>query len=113
MDVKTFNEGLKLLKRFLKERGAYHSIFVNYLFRNNRPINNLFEEFNSKIWNDVDDWEKLFFRVNLMVGQGNAFDANEWTTLIHNQDIDSDWKQFYREWIRKNSTKDLNFSKDS
>jgi hypothetical protein len=113
MDEKTFNEGLKLLKRFLKEKGIYQRIFVNYLFRNNRPINNLFEEFNSEIWNDVDDWGVLFNKVNLLVGQGNNFDGNEWTTLIHNQNIDKDWEQFYREWIRKNSRKDLNSSKDS
>jgi hypothetical protein len=113
MDEKTFNEGLKILKRFLKEKGEYRSIFVNYLFRNNRPINNLFEEFNSKIWDDVDDWGVLFNKVNLLVGQGNNFDGNEWTTLIHNQNIDKDWEQFYREWIRKNSRKDLNSSKDS
>jgi hypothetical protein len=113
MDEKTFNEGLKLLKRFLKEKGEYRSIFVNYLFRNNRPINNLFEEFNSKIWDDVDDWGVLFNKVNLLVGQGNNFDGTEWTILIHNQNIDKDWEQYYREWIRKNSTKDLNSSKDS
>jgi hypothetical protein len=113
MDEKTFNEGLKILKRFLKEKGEYRSIFVNYLFRNNRPINNLFEEFNSKIWDDVDDWGVLFNKVNLLVGQGNNFDGTEWTILIHNQNIDKDWEQYYREWIRKNSTKDLNSSKDS
>ena len=113
MDKETFDEGLKLLKRFLKEKGEYHSIFVNYLFRNNRPINNLFEEFNSKIWYDVDDWRVLFNKVNLLVGQGNEFDTTEWTTLIHNKKIDRDWALYYIEWIKKNSTKDLNCSKDS
>ena len=113
MDKETFDEGLKILKRFLKEKGKYQQIFVNYLFRNNRPINNLFEEFNSKLWNDVDNWEVLFNKVNLLVGEGNNFDGTEWIRLIHDKRIDSEWSQYYRKWIRKNSTKDLNSSKDS
>lgn len=97
MDEKTFNEGLKLLKRFLKEKGLYQQIFVNYLFKNNRPVIDLFNEFNSKKFSDIDDWRLLFRRVNLMVGNNNKdlFDYLEWETIIADNKIHNEWAEYY------------------
>ena len=102
MDKKTFDEGLKLLKRFLKDKGLYRSIFINYLFKDGRPIENLFDEFNTKRWNDVDNWELLFYRVNLLVGENNInnFNIGKWYELIHDNGVDAQWKEYY-----KNNTK--------
>ena len=100
MDEKTFNDGLKLLKRFLKDKGLYQQIFVNYLFKDNRPIIDLFNEFNSKFFSDVDDWRVLFKRNNLMVGKKNiySFDTLEWVTIISNNNIENEWADYYEKY---------------
>lgn len=100
MDEKTFNDGLKLLKRFLKDKGLYQQIFVNYLFKNNRPIIDLFNEFNSKFFSDVDDWRVLFKRNNLMVGKKNIYSFNtlEWVTFIKSNNIQNEWADYYEKY---------------
>ena len=43
MSIKEFNEGFKLFKRFLKERGQYISM-VKYLFPNGRSKNDMYKD---------------------------------------------------------------------
>ena len=94
MTKDTFNEGLKLLKRFLKEENMYVPIFKKYLFENNRHIEDLFNEFNSKMYADVDDWTLLFRRWNLMRGP-NDRSYTIYERLIVKNSIDSKWKEYY------------------
>lgn len=106
MDEKTFNDGLKLFKRFLKEERLYLPIF-KFLFKDGRKPIHLFYEFNSKRFDDVDDWTQVLFKTNLMVGKG--FGSYDRTDFFHKLDFDMygylvttrnlafKWKQYYNE----------------
>ena len=75
MTEKEFDEGFKLLKRFLKDKGIYKPI-MDFLFHDGRMPKHLFWEFNSARFNGVDDWKKVFICTNLMVGKGTNGASN-------------------------------------
>ena len=100
MTREVFEEGLKLLTRFLKEEGMYHRVFRGFLFKNNRPIEDLFKEFNSTVFSGVDDWGVLFNRINLMGGFNN-FDYDSYRELGLDKLID-EWEQYYRANTKNN-----------
>ena len=97
MSIETFNEGIKLLKRFLKEEGLYYPIFVKYLFRNGkRPLKDLFDEFNSTMFNDVDDWNVVFNRKNLLgYKKISEFSQDVHSKLIGRPAVDVKWRKYY------------------
>jgi hypothetical protein len=78
MTEKTFNRGFKLFKRFLKEENLYIPV-LKFIFQHNRSKQNLFEEFNSKVYTNVGDWEYIFDRTNLLTGYLWNFDFEEFT----------------------------------
>ncbi len=104
MTEKTFNEGLKLFKRFLKEEGLYKPVF-NFLFKDGRKPIHLFYEFNSKRFIGADDWINVLRLVNLMVGKGintydktnffDKFDYDEYENLITKNKLSPRWKEYY------------------
>ena len=106
MDEKTFNDGLKLFKRFLKEEGLYLPVF-KFLFKDGRKTIHLFYEFNSKRFDDVDDWAQLLFKTNLMVGKGEGtydrtnffhkLDSYNYGNLVTNRNLALKWKEYYNE----------------
>ena len=98
MTKKEFDRGLKLLKRFLKDKGLYEPVFKRFLFKNGKrqPIN-LFNEFNSTKFNDVDDWKVLFVRLNLMTGGIGQFNFSDYYTTIQGNQVHIEWPKFCRE----------------
>lgn len=98
MTEKEFDRGLKLLKRFLKDKGLYQQVFKRFLFKNGKrkPID-LFNEFNSTKFNDVDDWKVLFGRLNLMVGENEPFNFSDYYTTIEGNQVHTQWPKFCRE----------------
>lgn len=102
MDKKTFDEGLKLLKRFLKDEGLYFPIYKTFLFKNGaRKKEDLFNEFNTDRFTNVDDWKVLFGRLNLM----GYFDFKEtdlkifkkYEALIFERNLRYKWPEYYKE----------------
>ncbi len=100
MTREVFEEGLKLLTRFLKENGMYYRVFRCFLFKDNRPIEDLFKEFNSTVFSDVDNWGVLFKRVNLM-GGFSKFDYYHYSALGLDKLTDK-WKQYYKANTKNN-----------
>lgn len=98
MTKKEFDRGLKLLKRFLKDKGLYEPVFKRFLFKKGkRKQIDLFNEFNSTKFNDVDDWKVLFARLNLMVGENEPFSFSDYYTIIEGNQLQVEWPQFCRE----------------
>jgi len=98
MTKKEFDRGLKLLKRFLKDKGLYEPVFKRFLFKKGkRKPKDLFNEFNSTKFNDVDDWKVLFARINLMVGENVPFNFSDYYTTIHGNQVHIEWPEFCRE----------------
>jgi len=97
MTEKEFDRGLKLLKRFLKDKGLYEQVFKRFLFKNGKrkPID-LFNEFNSTRYPDVDDWKVLFGKLNLMVGK-EEFDLSDYRITIEGNQVNTEWPKFCRE----------------
>lgn len=98
MTKEEFDKGFKLLKRFLKDEGCYQTVLKGFLFINNRPKLNLFEEFNSKKYHDVDNWCVLFNRINLMTGEKYSFSKveNFYNKNIRDTGLIDRWKDFYK-----------------
>jgi len=94
MTRENFNRGIKLLTRFLKDEGYYTSVYQNYLFKKGRPLEDLFREFNTKKYNDVDDWKVLFERKNLLVGCNNDWNYELYRTKIISFGISEKWIRF-------------------
>ena len=94
MDRKTFDEGFKLFKRFLKEEGIYIPV-MNFLFQHGRKKENLFKEFNSKKYHDVDDWKEVFSKTNLMCGYLYDLDLSTYYNLIVHNDLPINWQHYY------------------
>ena len=94
MTREEFDRGIKLLRRFLKDEGYYTSIYKNYLFRKGRPEEDLFNEFNTTKFTDVDDWKVLFDRINLMVGCNDDWNYQEFNNRIITPGIDKKWREF-------------------
>lgn len=103
MDKQTFNEGLKLLKRFLKDEGLYKPIYKSYLFKDGfRKKEDLFNEFNTDKFDDVDDWKVLFSRMNL---QGYFCDIHnkyyiKYKHIVEQYNLIYKWPQYYRKHIK-------------
>ena len=91
MTKDTFNEGLKLLKRFLKEENMYIPVFKKYIFEDNRPIEDLFNEFNHC---EDGRWEDLFSWWNFLRGP-NTRDYDRYRKLIDNYGIREKWRNYY------------------
>ena len=102
MNNETFEEGLKILKRFLKDEGLYQQVFKNFLFKEGRPKIDLFQEFNSTIFPYVDGWTNVFKYINLMKGRNEHFDFLQWKKFFENTDLDSKWQKYYINRINKN-----------
>ncbi len=98
MTKKEFDRGLKLLKRFLKDKGLYEPVFKRFLFKKGkRKQVDLFNEFNSTRFSDVDDWKVLFARINLMAGGFEKFDFSDYSTTIQGNHVHIEWPEFCRE----------------
>ena len=94
MTQKEFDEGFKLLKRFLKNEGLYYPV-IKFLFSNGRPKENLFAEFNSTRWSGVDDWGELFRKTNLLCGWLYPLDGKMYNFLIKDNDLINKWRKYY------------------
>ena len=101
MTRETFETGLKLFKRFLKDNGAYQSVYKGFMFKNGRTEENLFQEFNSKKWTGVDDWRQVLTYINLMTGYLWEFNYEEYNALITNNNLRKRWKDYYSKEINK------------
>ena len=93
MDRKTFDEGFKLFKRFLKNERLYIPV-MRLLFKNGRKKESLFNEFNSKKYSDVDDWRLIFDRVNLLTAYMWPYRSEEYL-VIDRYDLRTKWKSYY------------------
>lgn len=94
MDRKTFDEGFKLFKRFLKEEGIYIPV-MNFLFQHGREKENLFKEFNSKKYRGVDDWKEVFSKTNLLCGYLYDLDFPTYQCLILDNELPNNWWHYY------------------
>ena len=93
MDRKTFDEGFKLFKRFLKNERLYIPV-MHLLFKNGRKKESLFNEFNSKKYKDVDDWRVVFDRVNLLTAYMWPFRMED-LFIVDRYDLRRKWKAYY------------------
>lgn len=93
MDRKTFDEGFKLFKRFLKNERVYIPV-MRSLFKNGRKKESLFNEFNSKRFTDVDDWRLIFDRVNLLTAYMWPYRSGDYL-VIEKYDLRTKWKAYY------------------
>jgi hypothetical protein len=93
MDRKTFDEGFKLFKRFIKNERVYIPI-MRLLFKNGRKKESLFNEFNSKKYTDVNDWRLIFDRVNLLTAYMWPLDQEEFS-IVERYNLRTKWKTYY------------------
>ena len=94
MDIETFNKGFKLFKRFIKDENMYMPV-KKLMFKNGRKKESLFNEFNSKKYSDVDNWEMVFSRVNLLTAYKWPLDQEEFYNVVIENNLIEKWKKFY------------------
>jgi len=94
MDIETFNKGFRLFTRFLKDENVYMPV-KKLMFKNGRKKESLFNEFNSEKYGDVDDWELVFDRVNLLTAYMWPLSQEEFYNVVVKNDLIRKWKRFY------------------